>query len=323
MSYSAEVAFNARKELGLLDDDFDEPVENGHGPSGIWQLVGNQKATNKFCGKYIGLKGCLRVGLHNIATLDGRSYKGKIFRRVVHHFCNKASCKVCFKHGWALRQAGAIEARLAEASKHFGVVEHIVCSVPPKDYGLSYDALRKKADKVLSTRGVIGYVKIFHGCRYNKLKFWYFSPHFHVLGFILGGYSRCRDCKRKWNCLAGCGGWDDRSYQNFLKDKWYVKVLAKRKTVFGTAYYQLSHATINLAKKRFHVATWAGVCSYRKMSVTPEKRRELCPLCQNDLIDIEYLGVESLSAERDAFEDFEENGLLAWAEKAKPYYGQR
>ena len=305
-------------ETSVLRDDFDEePVNNGSVTFGNWQLVGHSKATNKFCGKYIGLKGCLRVYLHNIVTLDGRSFKGKIFRRVVHHFCNKPSCPVCFKRGWCLRQAGSIEHRLAEASKRYGTVEHIICSVPVKDYGLSYEALRKKADKVLASRRVIGYVKIFHGCRYNKCKRWYFSPHFHVLGFILGGFERCRGCKK--SCL-GCDGFKERQRSLYYKDNYIVKVLGRRKTVFGTAYYQLTHATIDVTKKRFHVATWAGVCSYRKMKVTPEKRRELCPACQCELIDIEYLGIKSLSSERDSFEDYEENGFPAWGEKAKPYY---
>ena len=320
MSYSAEKQFNLRKEFGFgdWDDSFDEePVENGYGTFGDFQLVGHGKVTNKFCGKYIGLKGCLRVDLHNLITLDGKSYKGKVFRRIVHHFCNKPSCPVCFKSGWAVRQAGNIEGRLAEASKRFGQVEHIVATVPPKFYGLDYLSLRHKIIKVLALRGIIGGVMIFHGFRYNLRKSWYWSPHFHVLGFILGGYA-CRSCKKK--CFKGCGEFEDRKYRAYEKDGCIVRVLGKRKTVFGTAWYQLNHSSVNVTKKRFHVAVWFGVCSYRKLKVTVEKRKELCPLCQHDLIDIEYHGIKSLSSERDAFEDYEENGFPAWGERAKPYY---
>ena len=318
----AEKCFNLRKEFGFgdWDDSFDEePVENGYGTFGDFQLVGHGEVTNKFCGKYIGLKGCLRVDLHNLITLDAKSYKGKVFRRIVHHFCNKPSCPVCFKSGWAVRQAGNIEGRLAEASKRFGQVEHIVATVPPKFYGLDYLSLRHKIIKVLALRGIIGGVMIFHGFRYNLRKSWYWSPHFHVLGFILGGYGRCRRCKKK--CFKGCGGWEDTKYRAYEKDGCIVRVLGKRKTVFGTAWYQLNHSSINVTKKRFHVAVWFGTCSYRKLKVTVEKRKELCPLCQHDLIAIEYLGIKSLSSERDAFEDYEENGFPAWGERAKPYYG--
>jgi hypothetical protein len=54
-----------------------------------------------------------------------------------------------------------------------------------------------------------------------------------------------------------------------------------------TAWYQLNHASYDKTKKRFHIATWFGVCSYRKLKVTPEKRKELCPICQHELVDIE------------------------------------
>jgi len=329
LSYSAEKCFNLRKEFGFgdWDDSFDEePVENSAYSFGDFQLVGHGKVTNKFCGKYIGLKGCLRVDLHNLSTtLEGKSYKNKIFRRIVHHYCHKASCPTCFKSGWCVRLAGTIEGRLAEASKRFGQVEHIVCSVPIRDYGLSFEALRVKVKKVLIARSIMGGCIIFHGCRYNKRKSWYWSPHWHVLGFIIGGFRKCRRCKNRVcvgdDNFVNCNGFNARTRRLFVKDGYIVRVLGKRKTVFGTAYYQLTHATIDVTKKRFHVATYFGVVSYRKLKVTPEKRRELCPICQSELIFIEYLGVKSLSSERDAFEDFEENGFPAWAEKAKFYYG--
>jgi hypothetical protein len=53
--------------------------------------------------------------------------------------------------------------------------------------------------------------------------------------------------------------------QNFLKDGYVVKVLGKRKTVFGTAWYQLHHATIRLGIKRFQSVTWFGNMGYRKL----------------------------------------------------------
>jgi hypothetical protein len=321
---SSELNVRLRRDSTDLVDDFDvEPLENGWGSYGVYQLVGNGEVTNVFCGKFMSYKGCLRVDLHNLITLDGVNYSGKVFVRKVHHWCNKPSCPVCFKSGWAIREAGNIEGRLAEASKRFGLVEHIVCSVPLRDYGLSFEALRSKAVKVLFVRGVVGGVLIFHGFRYNLRKHWYFSPHFHVLGFVLGGYG-CRGCKRKNNCLKGCGGFDDRSYQNFLKDGYVVKVLGERKTVFGTAWYQLNHASIKKGVVRFHVASWFGVCSYRKLKVTVEKRKDLCPICQHDLGAIRYFGVKrivfdrsSSSYRRDSFEDLEEDGRVVWVERVK------
>ena len=108
-----------------LKDDFDVEPDVAYGTHGDFQLVGHGEVTNDFCGKFLSYKGCLRADLHNLITLDGKNFKGKVFTRRVHHWCNKPSCPVCFKSGWAVREAGNIEARLAEASKRFGLVEHI------------------------------------------------------------------------------------------------------------------------------------------------------------------------------------------------------
>jgi hypothetical protein len=332
---SAEECFLIRQQLREEDDDFDnEPLADAWGSYGGFQLVGHGKQPSIFCGKYVSLKGCLRTDLHKLRTLDGVNYAGKIFSRKVHNFCHNPSCPVCFKSGWAVREAGRIEARLAAASKGFGLVEHISCSVPLRDYGLSFEALRGKAVKALKVRGVVGGVMIFHGFRFRRLEEirggvrlpfgWYWSPHFHVLGFVLGGYARCRSCKRKWNCLAGCGGFDDRSYQDFLKDGFYVKVLAKRKTVFGTAWYQLNHASLKVGVKRFHVANWFGACSYRMLRVTVEYKKAVCPICLHDLVDIRYDGLrrfivdkDAAGYERDTVEDAAENGRLVYSEVVK------
>ena len=157
----------------------------------------------------------------------------------------------------------------------------------------------------------------------------YWSPHFHVLGFILGGYG-CRSCKKTPNIdvCRGCGGFEDRTRKAYATDGYIVKALGKRKTVFGTAWYQLNHATIDTTKKRFHVATWFGVCSYRKLKVTVEKREELCPCCQHELKWLMYCGSKSFVTDRsssnykrDSYEDYEEDGQLVWVEK-EPKWGE-
>jgi len=313
--------------LADVKDDFDnEPLENRFGTYGNLQLVGHGEVTNQFCGKFLRFDGCLRVELHNLTTLDGENRKGKIYRRTVRHFCNKPSCPVCFKSGWAIREAGNIEARLAEASKRFGLVEHIVASVPVRDYGLSHKDLRKKVVKILAERGILGGALIYHGFRYNLEKHWYFSPHFHVLGFVLGGFGRCRRCKNQ-KCLGGsnfnkCDGFEARTRKCFEDDGYIVKVLGKRKTVFGTAWYQLNHSSLDTSKRRFHVATWFGVCSYRKLKVTVEKRKALCPICQHDLVGIRYHGNKHLCVhERDSFDDYEEDGRVVWVERERKKYG--
>ena len=51
----------------------------------------------------------------------------------------------------------------------------------------------------------------------------------------------------------------------------------------GTAWYQLNHASVKRGVSRFHVATWFGVCSYRKLKLTVELKKAVCPICQHDL----------------------------------------
>lgn len=316
--------------FGFVDDkvkeDFDlEPsVENSYGEFGDYQLVGHGTVSNRYCGKWISLKGCLRVELHNKITLEGKNFKGKIFARKVHHFCNKPSCPICYKSGWAVREAGNIESRLEEGRKRFGLVEHIIVSVPSKDYGLSLENLRKKVIKVLKKRGVIGGALIFHAFRFNLVHQWFWSPHFHVLGFILGGFGKCRRCKRKPYSCRVCDGFEGRTRRAWDKDGYIVKVvLAIRKTVFGTAWYQLNHSSVKKNVRRFHVATWFGSCSYRKMKVTVERRKEVCPICQHELVKLRYFGSKCFGdvKSRGFFEDFAEDGRIVWFEDVKRKYG--
>jgi hypothetical protein len=291
-------------------------LENGWGVYGDYRLVGNGEVTNPVtCGKRATLKGCLRVDLHDKVTLDGVNYCGKVFVRRIQMSCGKPSCPKCFKSGWAVREAGRIEHRLKIASKRFGVVEHIICSVPVKDYGMEYKNLRRKVNRMLKDIGVIGHVLIFHGFRYRKFRGWFWSPHFHALGFILGGYAKCRHCKGG-DCYA-CGGFDGRAYKLYRKNGYIVRVMGERKTIFGTAWYQLNHSSYKVGVKRFHIATWSGCVSYRKLKVTPEMRKDVCPICQHELIKIRYFGSKrlQLSEERDSFEDLVEDGRVVFVEK--------
>ncbi len=279
------------------DDSLEEPeVLNAYGTYGDFRLVGHGEVTNDYCGKFYGLKGCLRADLHDIVTLDGTNYRGKVFIRVVHRSCNKPSCPICFKSGWAVRQAERIETRLKEAARLFGQIEHIVASVPAKEYHLSFEVLRKKAKEILDARGIMGGTMIFHGFRFSPARQWYWSPHFHVIGFVEGGYESCRGCTNERKSCLSCKGFEGRTRRLFKSDGYIVKVLGKRLTVFGTAWYMLNHSSIKVGVKRFHVASWFGCCSYRKMKVSPEKscRRDVCPICHEELKKVCHLGVRRI-----------------------------
>ena len=93
---------------------------------------------------------------------------------------------------------------------------------------------------------------------------WYYSPHFHVLGF----------------------GWVENVVQTYNKYGYVIKNLGKRETIFGTIYYQLSHCGI---KKHNHALTYFGECSYSKLIMEKEEEdSKKCPFCQENLIELDY-----------------------------------
>jgi hypothetical protein len=169
-------------ELGVCNEFW------GHGE---YELVGHGKQTNGNCGMFKKFMGCLNIDLHNqVRWFFTDLKKDSVFVKSVYHSCDKSTCPKCYKFGWAVREATRLERRLQEASKRFGLVEHIVVSVPSKLYGESLEALRKKAGKIIFNRGVIGGSMIFHGFRYVNRKEsvsrgvpfgWRWNPHFHVL----------------------------------------------------------------------------------------------------------------------------------------------
>jgi len=277
-------------------DDFSENEVRNPSVGGAWatygshQLVGCGAVTNSLCGKFRSHFGCLNVAGHAGKVWKGQDCTDKGLFRVVHYHCGKPQCPLCYEV-WCAKQAFLIEARLLEASKRFGLVEHWSASVPFKLWDADPDVVRKYILKALEARGIIGGCLIDHFFRYDNCKGWYQSPHKHVLGFLLGGYGRCRNCKDV-KCIGKnkeyllCDGYEALTRRCFESDGVIVKVAedkfgvkSERISVFETARYLLSHASIRTDVKRPHAYTWFGVCSYRKLKVTVEKRKLLCAIC--------------------------------------------
>jgi hypothetical protein len=316
-------------------DDVGSTSSVGLGFLHEYPLVGGGDVTDSYCGNFSGYKICLNVAAHEHAGKSG------VFTRKIHFSCGKLTCPLCTRSGWATKEARKVTARLNVASERIHLdVEHIVISFGHEDYGIGDEkVLRAKALKACEDLGIIGGDLIFHGSRHRRFEpmvgggFRQFgtdwSPHEHDLGFIEGGYT-CRDCERKSNCLAGCGGFDDRRWQYYQKTGIYVKVLPKRKTIGGTAYYQLHHASIRRDAKRAHVGTWHGVCSYRNMGkVKVIKEAGGCPVCGSPLQEGAYVGKKNFvlnryspDYERDSMQDLAENGVVVWYVVPKGQYGR-
>lgn len=344
------------------DDDFGSALTSLRSPSATVDFVGGRYGnielvgrglhpTNPSCGKFRHSMACLHNELHH-NTLAG-NYEGKAYVKLVHSWCHNPRCPICFKHGFAVREARSASERIKVASKTSGSpAEHIIYSVSPKDYGLSFEKLREKARKDLMAVGVVGGALIFHGFRFRNHKEsvikkvpygWTWAPHWHCVGFLLLGYSHCRNCKKVKassygkpceSVCEGCSGFENK-VRNYGREHGGVIIKIAdsgraRKSVMGTLYYQLHHASLDASKKRFHVLTWFGSCGYHKLKVEHQKHSDLCPLCKNELVKVRYFGSEvivtdfnSFSFKRELFLDAFEDGKSVFAviEDEKPNFG--
>jgi len=262
------------------------PVEDfGHED---FMPVGRGDKSSSSCGVYRSLSVCDNIEGHRGKSLNGVDVTDKVIVRLNHLWCNKSSCSVCFIRGWSVNRARAIEGRLAEAVfRGLGKVEHVVVSPAVADRGLSESVLRKMCRKALKDRGIVGGCMIFHGFRLAKgrdVLVW--SPHYHVLGFLEGGYG-CRGCIKS---CSGCSGFEARTRECFKKDGMIVRVLPERKTVFGTAWYQLNHASIRVGIKRFHCITWMGNCAKHMFKSPKVKAKIVCPCCDEEMVRSVHMG---------------------------------
>jgi len=316
-AYKRSLAQRVRMNRAILTNKYwSLPVDNkGHED---FMPVGRGVRSSPLCGKHLSFMVCKNKEGHEGVSVGGEDATGKVVVRHKHMWCHKATCPVCFNRGWSVRGAQSITGRLEKGVElGFGKIEHISVSVPPEEYHLSEKALRKKARSALKVRGVVGGCMIFHGFRIDRKR------GVHTLGFIKGGFDRCRNCVHVREDCASCDGFKGREVREYKKDRYLVKVLDERKTVFGTAWYQLNHATVRVsAFSRFHVVTWFGCCGNRKYSSAKIESEDVCPACGNEMVKCAYMGKQVIARDigdpnyRAVFVDdeFDENGEAKYPE---------
>jgi hypothetical protein len=255
--------------------------------------VGRGVRSSPKCGEWVGLSVCKNVVGHEGLFLGGLPATGKVVVRHHHLWCNKSSCPVCFARGWSTRRARSITGRLNKGvERGFGKIEHVSISIPVAERDLPESVLREKARAAAVDRGVIGGCFIFHGFREDKVgEALVWSAHYHCLGFLKGrGFDVCRDCVHDRGDCEGCTGFKGREVRGYKRDGYIVKVLAERKTIFGTSYYQLNHSTIQYGVKRFSPITWFGCMSYSKFGSEKEHVEDCCPVCSENMTRSVYVG---------------------------------
>jgi len=290
-AYKRSLAERVRLNRAILKNPYWYlPVDDvGHES---YQPVGRGAKGSNVCGSWVRLMGCKHTELHDGVHVGSVDCTGKVVLRNQHLWCHKSSCPVCFARGWAVREARNIEGRFMKAdTSGFGKVEHISVSVPVEDFGLSESALRVKCRMALFARGVLGGCMIFHGFRIDRnRRVLVWGAHYHVLGYIEGGFDVCRECVHDLGDCRSCTSFKGREVREYKKDRCIVKVLDERKTVFGTAWYQLHHATIRLGIKRFQSVTWFGVLGYRKLKGVKLKADSVCPACGSTMVKMLHVG---------------------------------
>jgi hypothetical protein len=273
-----DVQVSHEKEFEFLVESRGSRIAEGVVESHGWRLAGTEKVTAYYCATFRYLDGCLNVEGHNVVDLLGRDFRNKAIYKPTYVSCDKPSCPKCYR-SYCLREAAKIDAKLAESGKKWGPADHIVISVALKDYNLSPDELYAKLFGYLRELGVVGACVIPHPFRFDSGGRGYFSLHLHLLAHIIGGY-KCRGCDKSESACRACGLFDDKAYRLNERGGWIFKVLDKRKSVFWTAAYQLSHAGYRVGLKRHNVVRWFGVC--KGLKVTVKRRKALCPVCGDE-----------------------------------------
>lgn len=218
------------------------------------------------CGTFFTV-GCLNVAEHLDTNLDGVNMSGKAYLERHKTTCHRALCPICWPD-WANREKDRATERLKAFVLKGRVLKpiHLTVSVPNADYGLSLQGMREKAYRSLKMVHCIGGMMIYHSRRKNLDDVWYYSPHFHIIGY----------------------GWIIDVRRNYELSGYVVKNIGVRKTVEGTIFYQLSHAGIS---EKHHTITWFGCLSYAKLHVKyKEKEESICPICQERLHRLIWIG---------------------------------
>ena len=214
-----------------------------------------------WCGDWF-YRGCLNEKGH-----AGSEYEGKGFLKTFQRSCFRADCELCFEK-WLARESSKATRRTEkyeeQSKKH---AKHIIISAPEYEYGKSKKELAETARMILKKVYCEGGSMIFHAYRYNKeTRTWYWSPHFHVIGF----------------------GWINQVAEAYSKHGWVIKNKGTRESVFSTYYYLLSHCGI---KKNNHALVWFGDLSYSKLKVEDyENENKFCPYCSEELQELYLVG---------------------------------
>lgn len=271
-------------------------LDDGHGN---FVQAGRGNVASDWCARPKCHRTCHEKEYHKGVVVNGNDFTDKVAVLMQHYWCHRFLCPKCFARGAAVRGARNAAARLLVASERgYGDVEHGVLSPPRAEWDLPFSLLCKKAQDVARDRGFLGGMFAFHGRRIDKkhhVLFW--SPHFHYLGFVDGGFDVCRECVHSREDCSSCSHFKGREVRGYAKDGWLVKVEPKRKTIIGTIWYILTHISVKVGLRRSHSVRWFGCCGNRKFKGRKPEAVVKCPVCKvsghdSEMTEEQYWGRE-------------------------------
>jgi len=225
-----------------------------------WRLPATQEP-HYWCGIWKTV-GCLNSERHDRLGYGRRNYV-KQFQRS----CYRGSCKTCYRK-WIARESNKATRRIqtySDLSKEKPI--HVLLSVPSSQHDLPVKLLRKKMSDIFKKIKMTGAMVIFHAFRFHqRTREFYYSPHFHLVGF----------------------GRVFSISEAFVKYGWFIKNMGERESVFQTVSYLMSHCGI---KKHYHAVTWIGRLSYSKLKVEKEPPLTQCPCCGEKFVEIYHDGI--------------------------------
>jgi len=238
----------------------------------FFKMVGTGEL-KEYCGDFI-TEGCDNFLNHPNEMAYGQN------RRLT---CKRAECPVCWD-SWLIRESS----RSTERIEKFRILSerngfrsckpiHVIVSPPKWLWNISWTELKKTCRKMAIRAGIKGAVKMFHAFRRSSDgKTWFYSPHFHMIGY----------------------GWVVNAKKIESKEGWVIKNKGIRKSsteVYSTVAYLLSHTAI---AKGVHSVTWFGDLSYRSKYALELKREieeseaDRCPYCSQYLVLFEMVGLD-------------------------------
>jgi len=237
-----------------------------------FKMIGTGKVKS-YCGEFF-TEGCDNTSAHPKGMLYGQNRKLG---------CKGKECPKCWEV-WLVKEASRITERIEkyrQLAQRMGWRNtkpiHVIVSPPKWKQNISFTELKKEMRKMAKRAGVFGGCVMFHAYRLTKdRKIWYYSPHFHIIGY----------------------GWIKNTKKISSDEGWVIKNKGIRDSsgsVHNTVGYLLSHTAI---AKGVSSVVWFGDLGYRAKYSSELKpdiidfHNDTCPHCNQYLRKMELVSMD-------------------------------